>query len=62
VLQRWTQLFSGHLLVQRFLAKDSLGKAELQRVEKFAEEYRSHLLDIFLLYFIIDRRRLISAV
>ena len=46
VLQRWTQLFSGHLLVQRFLANDSLGKAELQRVEEFAEEYRSRLLDI----------------
>ena len=46
VLQRWTQLFSGHLLVQRFLANDSLGKAELQRVEEFAEEYRGRLLDI----------------
>ncbi|AMO54550.1 transposase [Endozoicomonas montiporae] len=46
VLERWTKLFSGHLLVQRFLANDSMGKAELQRVEAFAEEYRSRLLDI----------------
>ena len=46
VLERWTTLFPGHLLVQRFLANDSLGKAELQRVEEFAEEYRSRLLDI----------------
>lgn len=46
VLERWTRLFSGHLLVQRFLANDSLGKAELQRVEVFAEEYRCRLLDI----------------
>ena len=29
VLQRWTQLFSGHVLVQRFLANDVLGEAEL---------------------------------
>ena len=46
VLGRWTKLFSGHLLVQRFLASDALGKAELQRVEEFAEEYRCRLLDI----------------
>ena len=46
VLERWTKLFSSHLLVQRFLANDNLGKAELQRVEEFAEEYRSRLLDI----------------
>jgi REP element-mobilizing transposase RayT len=45
-LQRWTILFSGHLLVQRFLANDSMSKAEVQRVEQFAEEYRSRLLDI----------------
>ena len=46
VLQRWTKLFSGHLLVQRFLANDALGETELQRVEEFAAEYRSRLLDI----------------
>ena len=46
VLQRWTQLFSGHVLVQRFLANDEMSKAELLRVEEFAEEYRCRLLDI----------------
>ena len=46
ILERWTELFSGPLLVQRFLANDALGKPELQRVEEFAEEYRSRLLDI----------------
>ena len=46
VLERWTKLFSGHLLVQRFLANDSMGKAEVQRVEEFAEEYHGRLLDI----------------
>lgn len=46
VLERWTTLFSGHLLVQRFLANDSMNKAEIQRVEEFAEEYRCRLQDI----------------
>ena len=46
VLKRWTKLFSGPLLVQRFLANDAMGKSELQRVEEFAEEYRSRLLNI----------------
>lgn len=46
VLQRWTVLFSGHLLVQRYLANDGLDKAELQKIEEFAEEYRNRLKDI----------------
>ena len=46
VLAHWTTLFSGHLLVQRFLANDSMDKAEVQRVEEFAEEYRCRLQDI----------------
>ncbi|WP_066018016.1 transposase [Endozoicomonas atrinae] len=46
VLQRWTSLFTGPLLVQRFLSGVSLDKSELLRVEAFAEEYRSRLLDI----------------
>ena len=46
VLDQWTKLFSGHPLVQRFLANDTLGKAELQKVEEFAEKYRRRLLDI----------------
>lgn len=46
VLQRWTTLFSGHLLVQRYLADDDLDQAELQKVEELAEEYRNRLQDI----------------
>ncbi len=33
-------------MVQRFLANDVMSKSELLRVEEFAEEYRSRLLDI----------------
>ena len=46
VLERWTKLFSGHVLVQRFLANNVMSKSELQSVEEFAEEYRSRLMDI----------------
>ncbi|MBO9484588.1 hypothetical protein [Salinisphaera sp. G21_0] len=40
VLQRWTQLFYCPHLVQRYLAGDQPGKAELLRVEKYAQQYR----------------------
>lgn len=46
ILERWTQLFSGPILVQRFLANDKLSKAELAQVEQHAKNYRSRLLDI----------------
>jgi len=48
VLQRWTQLFTGPLLVQRYLspARDSMGEAEIRRVEEFAEEYRERLMNV----------------
>ena len=46
VLERWTKLFSGHLLVQRFLANAPMSRAELLRVEEFVEEYRRRLMDI----------------
>ncbi len=46
VMERWTTLFSGHLLVQRYLANDTMSKAEIDKAEEFAEEYRSRLLDI----------------
>jgi len=46
ILHRWTQLFAGPYLVQRYLAGDVLGKAELLRVEEYAAEYRSRLADI----------------
>ncbi|WP_461536662.1 transposase [Spongorhabdus nitratireducens] len=46
VLVRWTSLFSGPLLVQRYLAKDRLSEAELNRVDEYVETYRSRLMDI----------------
>ena len=48
VLQRWTQLFAGPLLVQRYLspARESMGEAEIRRVEQFAEEYRERLMNV----------------
>jgi len=47
VLRRWTQLFAGPLLVQRFLAdRGSLGEAEKSVVFEWVETYRSRLADL----------------
>ena len=46
VLVRWTSLFSGPLLVQRYLAGDKLSKVELARVDGYVETYRDRLMDI----------------
>ncbi|MDD2809726.1 transposase [Rhodoferax sp.] len=48
VLRRWTQLFSGPLLVQRYLseARSQMGQAECDKVAEFAALYRSRLHDL----------------
>ena len=47
VLRRWTQVFAGPLLVQRFLAdRDALGEAETAVVLEWVETYRSRLSDL----------------
>ena len=46
VLQRWTLLFTGPLLVQQFLAGAALDEASRNRVSEFVEEYRNRLQDI----------------
>ena len=54
VLRRWTQLFTGPLLVQRYLSESSessepggqMGQAELEKVHQFAELYRQRLFDL----------------
>ena len=46
VLSRWTCLFTGPYLVQRYLAADPLSRSELARVEDYVEEYRSRLTNI----------------
>ena len=46
VLKRWTALFTGPLLVQRYLSKERLSSSELRRVDEYIEEYRHRLKDI----------------
>ena len=49
VLRRWTQLFTGPLLVQRYLvpaARETMGQAERDKVHAFAETYRQRLADV----------------
>ena len=46
VLSRWTTLFTGPLLVQRYQASDRLSLSELARVDEYVEEYRNRLTDI----------------
>ena len=46
ILKRWTALFSGPLLVQRYLSSEQLSRSELKRVDEYVEEYRHRLKDI----------------
>ena len=48
VLLRWTQLFTGPLLVVRYLspARAEMGQAELAKVYEMAETYRARLHDL----------------
>ena len=49
VLRRWTQLFTGPLLVQRYLLpamRALMGEAELAKVHEMAETYRARLFDL----------------
>jgi len=48
VLRRWTQIFTGPLLVQRYLsdARSQMGQAECDKVAEFAALYRSRLHDL----------------
>lgn len=49
VLTRWTRLFSGPLLVQRYLNEETrpqMGEAELEAVTRWAETYRQRLTDL----------------
>ncbi|WP_024326095.1 transposase [Thioalkalivibrio sp. AKL19] len=47
VLRRWTQLFSGPVMVQRYLADPQrLGAAEMKIVDAWVETYRSRLADL----------------
>ena len=48
MLTRWTQLFTGPLLVQRYLspARAQMGDAEIAMVQELAETYRARLHDL----------------
>jgi REP element-mobilizing transposase RayT len=48
VLERWTQLFSGPLLVTRFLsgARGQMTAAEIAKVEELCQEYRARFHDL----------------
>jgi REP element-mobilizing transposase RayT len=48
VLERWTRLFSGPVLIQRYLsdARDTMTEAECERVREIAEEYRERLMNL----------------
>lgn len=49
VLERWTMLFAGPLLVQRYLnpqTRPTLGQAELDRIRQWAHAYRARLADL----------------
>jgi len=48
VLEHWTRLFSGPLLVTRYLSEEraQMTGAEIAKVEEFGEEYRSRLHDL----------------
>ncbi|WP_263079117.1 transposase [Endozoicomonas sp. Mp262] len=46
ILKRWTRLFAGPVIVQRYLGGARLSEAEMRRVDEFAEEYRFRLQDI----------------
>ena len=46
VLQRWTKLFDGPLLVQQFLAGKIPDQAQQQRLTEYATTYRQRLGDI----------------
>lgn len=48
VLRRWTKLFTGPLLVQRYLAcmPETMGQSERDKVAEFARLYRQRLSDV----------------
>ena len=47
VAERWLQLYKGNVLVNRWLeAPDTVGSAEMEKVEECIEEWRQRLYDI----------------
>jgi hypothetical protein len=48
VIERWTQLYKGHFLVDRYLAGEVMSKAEWASLSELIEKWRLRLHDISL--------------
>jgi len=46
VIERWYRLFNGHILVDRYLAEETVTPSHFQAVEKLVELWRARLYDI----------------
>ncbi len=46
VLERWSALFGGPMLVRRYRSGEVLGRAERQRLQRYVETYRARLCDL----------------
>ena len=46
VITRWTSLFAGNALVNRYVSGEAISKAEIMKVSEFAELWRQRLCDI----------------
>ena len=48
VIQRWSQLYSGPLIIRRYLSdkRQEMSQGELLQVDKLADEYRKRLCDL----------------
>ena len=46
VIERWQQLFSGNILINRYMTDDEMSEAELDAVNDIVKEWRSRLSDI----------------
>lgn len=46
VIERWTELFSQPVLIQRYLRGETTTKAELAKVDEIVTEWRNRLMDI----------------
>ena len=46
VIERWSQLFKGHVLIERYRNGELKSKAEYSAVSELVELYRIRLMDI----------------
>ncbi|VAW67734.1 Transposase and inactivated derivatives [hydrothermal vent metagenome] len=46
IIHQWHKLYSGHTLSQRYLRKDKMGKAEMDRLKEMVDEWRDRLMSL----------------